>query len=130
MGERELTAAPFDQRPMALEVMDEWLANIRATPDAGIAANRPGRATDACFDTDGSPMAAGDEVWAGMQASYANMARDAGARYGVTIEKIGAIGVSAMMHGYLAFDKDRNLLTPFRTWRNNTTGPASEALTA
>jgi len=70
-----------------------------------------------------------DEVWAGMQASYANMARDAEARYGVTIEKIGAIGVSAMMHGYLAFDKDRNLLTPFRTWRNNTTGPASEALT-
>ena len=59
-------AAPFDQRPMALEVMDEWLANIRATPDAGIAANRPGRATDACFDTDGSPMAAGDEVWAGI----------------------------------------------------------------
>ena len=38
-------------------------------------------------------------------------------------EEIAAAGVSAMMHGYLAFDKDWNLLTPFRTWRNTTTGP-------
>jgi sugar (pentulose or hexulose) kinase len=70
-----------------------------------------------------------DEIWAGMQASYSNMARDAETRYGVTIERIGSIGVSGMMHGYLAFDKDGTLLTPFRTWRNNTPGPASEALT-
>ncbi|NLN46086.1 MAG: ATPase [Clostridiaceae bacterium] len=70
-----------------------------------------------------------DEIWSGIQASYANMVRDAETRYGVVIEQIGTIGVSAMMHGYLAFDKAGELLTPFRTWRNNTTGPASEALT-
>ena len=50
-------------------------------------------------------------------------------RHGVTPETFGAIGVSAMMHGYLAFDADGELLVPFRTWRNTTTGPAAAELT-
>ena len=45
------------------------------------------------------------------------------------LETIGAIGVSAMMHGYLAFDADDELLVPFRTWRNTSTGPAAAELT-
>src|SRR5690606_35397696 len=45
-------ASEFDQVPMALEVMDEWMQNILANPQAGIAANRPGRAVDSCFDSD------------------------------------------------------------------------------
>lgn len=61
-----------------------------------------------------------DEVWKGLKTALAGVADR---------ENIAAMGVSAMMHGYLAFDKDWNLLTPFRTWQNTTTGPASEALT-
>src|SRR5690606_17606961 len=64
----ETRGAPstFDQRPMALEVMDEWMANIRANPPAGIAANRPATAVDSCFDIDGSVLAAGEGVWGGI----------------------------------------------------------------
>lgn len=69
-----------------------------------------------------------DEVWDGVQNSYKNMAADVKEKYGVTLTKIGALGFSAMMHGYLPFDKDGNLLTPFRTWRNNMTSEASEKL--
>ena len=46
------------------------------------------------------------------------------------LKSVGALGVSAMMHGYLAFDPDGELLTPFRTWRNTNTGDAAERLTA
>ena len=49
------------------------------------------------------------------------------ARYGITLQ-IGRSGISAMMHGYLAFDRDGTLLVPFRTWRNTCTGPAAEKL--
>lgn len=56
----------FDQIPMALEVMDEWMARIRANPDAGAAANRPARAVDSCFDTSGALIASGNEVWDGV----------------------------------------------------------------
>lgn len=70
-----------------------------------------------------------DDIWTGLRESYKNMAADAKERYGATITNIGAIGFSAMMHGYLAFDKEENLLVPFRTWRNGTTGPAAEVLT-
>ncbi len=48
--------------------------------------------------------------------------------YGVELTSVGALGVSAMMHGYLAFDADGELLTPFRTWRNTNTGEAAERL--
>ena len=61
--------------------------------------------------------------------SYQNLAANVKEKYGVTLTKVGAMGFSAMMHGYMAFDKEGNLLVPFRTWRNSTTGPAAEALT-
>ncbi len=70
-----------------------------------------------------------DDIWAGLRHSYQNLAADVQNKYGATIRKIGAIGFSAMMHGYMAFDKDGKLLVPFRTWRNSTTGPAAEELT-
>ncbi|MGF2146184.1 xylulokinase [Vagococcus fluvialis] len=70
-----------------------------------------------------------DEVWQGLQASYRNMAIDAFEKYGETIKKIGSIGFSAMMHGYLVFDKEDQLLVPFRTWRNAMTEEAEEKLT-
>ncbi len=70
-----------------------------------------------------------EDIWTGLKTSYKNMAADVKEKYGVTITKIGAIGFSAMMHGYMAFDKDGELLVPFRTWRNSTTGPAAKELT-
>ncbi|MCI5649149.1 MAG: FGGY-family carbohydrate kinase [Fusicatenibacter sp.] len=69
------------------------------------------------------------DIWSGLQDAYANMAADVKEKYGVTLTTVGAIGFSAMMHGYMAFDKEGNLLVPFRTWRNNITGEASEKLT-
>lgn len=71
-----------------------------------------------------------DDVWAGVQAAYAALASDAESRYGVRPDTFGAIGVSAMMHGYLAFDADGELLVPFRTWRNTSTGTAAAELTS
>ncbi|WP_322411288.1 xylulokinase [Microbacterium invictum] len=70
-----------------------------------------------------------DDVWTGLRAAYADLVADAERRYGVAPETYGALGISAMMHGYLAFDADGELLVPFRTWRNTTTGQAAEALT-
>ncbi|MEJ3405594.1 FGGY-family carbohydrate kinase [Rathayibacter sp. YIM 133350] len=69
-----------------------------------------------------------DAVEAGLQAAYAALVADAVARHGVAPTTFGAIGVSAMMHGYLAFDADDALLVPFRTWRNTSTGPAAAEL--
>jgi hypothetical protein len=59
-------AVGFDQTPQALAVMDEWMANIRANPDASVAANKPAGAVDACFATNGSEIAKGSDVWAGI----------------------------------------------------------------
>jgi len=56
----------FDQTPEALEVIDEWMANLRAHPELGVAGNRPPRAVDRCFETDGTEIAAGDHVWDGV----------------------------------------------------------------
>lgn len=70
-----------------------------------------------------------DMVWKGLQESYRNLSKEVSEKYGVTLTTIGAIGFSAMMHGYLAFGKDGNLLVPFRTWRNTMTGQAAEKLT-
>ncbi|WP_349428727.1 FGGY-family carbohydrate kinase [Microbacterium sp. LWS13-1.2] len=70
-----------------------------------------------------------DDVWSGLQAAYADLVSDAQHRHGVAPETFGAIGVSAMMHGYLAFDEAGTLLVPFRTWRNTNTGPAAVELT-
>ena len=71
-----------------------------------------------------------DDVWAGLAAAYAALAADAETRHGVRPTTFGAIGISAMMHGYLAFDANDELLVPFRTWRNTSTGPAAAELTA
>jgi sugar (pentulose or hexulose) kinase len=70
-----------------------------------------------------------DDVWAGLQESYRMLSSEVFEKYNVSLKTIGAVGFSAMMHGYLPFDKDGNLLVPFRTWRNTTTGQASEQLT-
>jgi sugar (pentulose or hexulose) kinase len=71
-----------------------------------------------------------EAVRAGLQEAYAELAADVQRRYGVELTTVGALGVSAMMHGYLAFDADDQLLTPFRTWRNTHTGQATERLSA
>jgi len=70
-----------------------------------------------------------DAVWAGLQESYRNLNKDVADKYGMPLKTLDAIGFSAMMHGYMAFDKDGSLLVPFRTWRNTTTGEAAEKLT-
>ena len=71
-----------------------------------------------------------DDVWAGLRAAYADLAAAAQAATGQPLTTVDAIGISAMMHGYLAFDAQDQLLVPFRTWRNTTTGQAAEELTA
>ena len=71
-----------------------------------------------------------DDVWGGLQDAYKNMTADAKEKYGTTITKLKAIGFSAMMHGYMAFDDKDELLVPFRTWRNSITGEAAKELTA
>ena len=70
-----------------------------------------------------------DEVWTGVQAAYANLKKDVQEKYGVTLTKLKAMGISGMMHGYLPFDGEGNQLAGFRTWRNTMTGEAAEALT-
>lgn len=70
-----------------------------------------------------------ESIWNGLQGSYRDMAENVKKQYGAVIETIGAMGFSAMMHGYMPFDKDDNLMVPFRTWRNNITEPATKVLT-
>ena len=96
---------------------------------------------------DGSPIAAGgfgwensqvDGIWTypleevekGLQACYADLKNDVDKKFGITLTALKAMGISAMMHGYLSFDSNDRLLVPFRTWRNNITSEASEKLTA
>ncbi len=97
------------------------------------------------IDSDLAPIAVGSHDWenqfvdrrldllprrglGGLQECYAALAADVEQQYGVELTSVGALGVSAMMHGYLAFDADGELLTPFRTWRNTNTGEAAERL--
>lgn len=70
-----------------------------------------------------------DAVWSGLQDCYRKMAEEVKTKYGVTVTKLAAIGFSGMMHGYLAFDAEGELLVPFRTWRNTITGEAAAELT-
>jgi sugar (pentulose or hexulose) kinase len=70
-----------------------------------------------------------DDVWKGLQGSFRNLTDDVQKRYGVKLSNVGAIGISAMMHGYLPFNKSGDLLVPFRTWRNTTTEKAAAVLT-
>jgi len=70
-----------------------------------------------------------EDVWKGLQDSYRNLSNEVLEKYNTPLQTVGVIGFSGMMHGYLAFDKDGNLLAPFRTWRNTITGQAAEKLT-
>ncbi len=70
-----------------------------------------------------------DEVWQGMQSCFKNLTGNVYEKYGVYLETTASIGISAMMHGYLAFDKNDKLLVPFRTWRNTITEQAAAVLT-
>ena len=70
-----------------------------------------------------------EEIWKGIQESYADLVRNIKENYHVNLTKLAAMGISAMMHGYLAFDEKKELLVPFRTWRNTITGEAAEKLT-
>ncbi|WP_336921693.1 xylulokinase [Aquipuribacter sp. SD81] len=97
-------------------------------------------------DPDGAVLAVGRSAWenayvdrtwtyslesveSGLQECVADLLRDCEDRHGVRPTALGALGVSAMMHGYLAFDAEGHLLVPFRTWRNTSTGAAAEELT-
>ena len=98
------------------------------------------------IDEGHQPIASGDHVWenrlvngvwtysmedihTGLQDCYANLKRDVKEKYGVELTTVGAIGVSAMMHGYLPFDGEMKPLAEFRTWRNTMTGQAAAELT-
>ena len=70
-----------------------------------------------------------EDVWSGIQDAYQNLRSDVRNKYGAEIRNLRAVGISAMMHGYLAFDGDGKLLVPFRTWRNTITEEASDRLT-
>ena len=70
-----------------------------------------------------------EDVWNGVQDAYAKMAQDVKENYGVELTKVGALGFSAMMHGYIVFDKNDKQLVPFRTWRNAITEDAADRLT-
>jgi len=70
-----------------------------------------------------------EDVWSGLQESFRQVSRGVHEQYDTPLQTVGAVGVSAMMHGYLAFDRNANLLVPFRTWRNTITGQAAAKLT-
>ena len=97
-------------------------------------------------DADGSVLASGGKNWenrlengmwiytpeqihSGLQECYADLLADVKAKYGTVIKKVKAFGISGMMHGYIALDKDKNILAPFRTWRNNITAKEAAFLT-
>ena len=97
------------------------------------------------IDTDNNPIAQGsfewenqlvdglwtysiDTIWKGLQDCYADLRKNVKAEYDCEIEQLAAIGISAMMHGYMAFGKDQNILVPFRTWRNTNTAKAAAEL--
>jgi len=69
-----------------------------------------------------------DRIWYGLQDCYADLRKNVLAQYDCEIINLAAIGISAMMHGYMAFGKDEKILVPFRTWRNTNTGAAAAEL--
>lgn len=70
-----------------------------------------------------------EDIHNGIRSCYAELKKEVREKYGITLQSFGAVGISAMMHGYMAFDKNDRLLVPFRTWRNTTTEKAAEELT-
>ncbi len=98
-------------------------------------------------DPDNNPIASGSHDWenhlengiwtyplseihAGFRDCYIDLKKDVEKQYGVKLKKLAAIGISGMMHGFLAFDKDGNQLAQFRTWRNTITEQSAAKLTA
>lgn len=69
-----------------------------------------------------------EKVLSGLRSAYSEMKKDTQKQYGIVLKKTGCIGISAMMHGYLAFDAQDRLLVPFRTWQNSTTAKAAQEL--
>ena len=69
-----------------------------------------------------------DAIWHGLQDCYADLRANVQKQYGIEIESLAAMGVSAMMHGYMAFNEKAEILAPFRTWRNTNTGRAAAEL--
>lgn len=69
-----------------------------------------------------------EDIWNGLQGCYRSLAEDVQNKYGVALKKIGSIGFSGMMHGYMAFNREGELLVPFRTWRNTITEEACKKL--
>ena len=69
-----------------------------------------------------------EAIWHGLRDCYADLRKEVKEKYGIEIENLAAIGISAMMHGYLPFNRQGKLLVPFRTWRNTNTGEAAKAL--
>ena len=69
-----------------------------------------------------------DTIWNGLQTCYSDLRADVKRQYGCDIRQLAAIGFSAMMHGYMAFDSEQHILVPFRTWRNTNTGKAAAKL--
>ena len=69
-----------------------------------------------------------EAIWYGLQDCYANLRKEVLDKYDCEIEILAAIGFSAMMHGYMAFNKNQNILVPFRTWRNTNTAKAAAEL--
>ncbi len=69
-----------------------------------------------------------EAIWYGLQDCYADLRANVLEQYDTEIETLAAIGISAMMHGYMAFNDKDEILVPFRTWRNTNTGKAAAAL--
>ena len=69
-----------------------------------------------------------EAIWYGLQDCYADLRKNVLAEYEIEIEELAAIGISAMMHGYMAFNEQQNILVPFRTWRNTNTAKAAAEL--
>ena len=69
-----------------------------------------------------------DAIWGGLQDCYSDLRANVQKQYGVEIKSLASIGISAMMHGYMAFNAKNELLVPFRTWRNTNTGKAAAEL--
>ena len=70
-----------------------------------------------------------EAIWHGLRDCYADLRKEVKEKYGIEIENLAAIGISAMMHGYLPFNRQGKLLVPFRTWRNTNTGEAANSVT-
>ncbi len=134
---------------MMISIANKNMSNAKQTIEAGKAILGiefgSTRIKAVLIDTDNNPIAQGshewenqlvdglwtysiDIIWAGLQDCYADLRKNVKAEYDCEIKQLAAIGISAMMHGYMAFGKDQNILVPFRTWRNTNTAKAAAEL--